>query len=518
MPRNKHSNPIISKRFQTELQCMLAFSCYDNDAVLGAGKSENAVAIQQKMRYLYMPSLNENDDHMSQVEKLLEGRGVFSSLYKRETIEVDGVGDSSSYSKEILVFPEVLHGLDGRIIVGDQYIDKSLLTRKNMTNTIDISGLTVFRHAKEVEKNSKKALSFCLAEDSPYKNFDGIFPSGTNWNDYITWLRNKMSNTGTDDIADDVGDDNSILDDDATAGTANTTAMEENTSVATPVTAATVENDTSVTTHTTATGENDTAGGNDAAKKTNNDEGVTVGNKKKTEDYFKGFFAFALWGFIPPPGGDGYKSALISSVVDTETSIAKDMSRNSRKIAEVTQKAHERELEKRGTSSTSDVKELTDLVQMFKKGKKEMSKQRLFRVRIGRINDEMKMSTTRVNEIRVEIQDLKDDLENDGDEDDIKEQQRELKNELKLLRYDKKSLYSRWKVMTDAEEARQTLLDIESDEEDEVRVVNIVNNSPGALSSVSGISSVDDTPKTKPKSCKDLTFQKQQDAKRSRRK
>ena len=109
------------------------------------------------------------------------------------------------------------------------------------------------------------------------------------------------------------------------------------------------------------------------------------------------------------------------------------MSRNSRKIAKVTQKVHERELEKRGTSGTSDGKELTDLVNMFKKGKKEMSKQRLFRVRIGRINDEMKMSTTRVNEIRVEIQDLKDDLENDGDEDNIKEQQRELKNELKLL-------------------------------------------------------------------------------------
>ena len=72
--------------------------------------------------------------------------------------------------------------------------------------------------------------------------------------------------------------------------------------------------------------------------------------------------------------------------------------------------------------------------------------------------------------------------------------------------------------MTDAEEARQPLLDIESNEEYEVRVVNIVNNSPGALSSVSGISSVYDTPKKKPKSCKALTFQKQQDAKRSRRK
>ena len=94
----------------------------------------------------------------------------------------------------------------------------------------------------------------------------------------------------------------------------------------------------------------------------------------------------------------------------------------------------------------------------------------------------MKMATTRVNEIHVEIQGLKDDLDNGGDEDDIKQQQNELRSELKLLQYDKKSLYNRWKVMTDAEEARQTLLNIESDEEDEVGVVNVVNNSPGALS------------------------------------
>ena len=37
------------------------------------------------------------------------------------------------------------------------------------------------------------------------------------------------------------------------------------------------------------------------------------------EQYFKDFFAFALWGFIPPDGGDKHKSSLMATVVDTKS-------------------------------------------------------------------------------------------------------------------------------------------------------------------------------------------------------
>ena len=36
------------------------------------------------------------------------------------------------------------------------------------------------------------------------------------------------------------------------------------------------------------------------------------------DEYFKVFFAFALWGFIPPGGGDYFKSALMAAVVETD--------------------------------------------------------------------------------------------------------------------------------------------------------------------------------------------------------
>ena len=47
--------------------------------------------------------------------------------------------------------------------------------------------------SKRGGKNCKKALALCLASDSPYRNFSTTgFPSGTDWPDYICWLKQKM--------------------------------------------------------------------------------------------------------------------------------------------------------------------------------------------------------------------------------------------------------------------------------------------------------------------------------------
>ena len=106
------------------------------------------------------------------------------------------------------MIPEILHCLHDIIIsVKNDCIDKTLLTRRNLSNFVDIQPSTLFRHAKEVEANCKKALAICLAEDSPYRSYDGIFPSGTNREDYLLWLRKKMylatTNTTMEDLVDD---------------------------------------------------------------------------------------------------------------------------------------------------------------------------------------------------------------------------------------------------------------------------------------------------------------------------
>ena len=76
--------------------------------------------------------------------------------------------------------PETLHRLKGKeITVEEDCVNVSMLTRKNLSNPIDISSETLFRHAKDVEANAKKAFALCTSALSPYKDFKGSFASGT---------------------------------------------------------------------------------------------------------------------------------------------------------------------------------------------------------------------------------------------------------------------------------------------------------------------------------------------------
>ena len=101
-------------------------------------------------------------------------------------------------------------------------VDISLLTWKNMTNCCDITGETLYRHAKEVRANCKKALSLCLKENSPYCNSNGAFPSGADWEDSLFWIRQRMdtvqSKIAVKDLVDedlsDTENAKSILNDD----------------------------------------------------------------------------------------------------------------------------------------------------------------------------------------------------------------------------------------------------------------------------------------------------------------
>ena len=76
--------------------------------------------------------------------------------------------------------------------VGPDCMNVGLLTRKNKSNPANISANTLYLNAKKVEANCKKALTLCMGSSSPYKNFSGTFPSGTNWFDYLRWVIDKM--------------------------------------------------------------------------------------------------------------------------------------------------------------------------------------------------------------------------------------------------------------------------------------------------------------------------------------
>jgi len=349
------------------------------------------------------------------VEQFLSGIGVFQYLFDRAilsqtVVEKDSSTSMGSSTTEVLSVPFVFHGEPNPVTIGSDCITMSLLTRKNLSNPADVSELTLFRHAKEVEANSKKALALCLSEESPYKDFKGTFPSGTNWHDYITWVRiNYQKKFGNINIEENVAEECSSIEESKVSG------HDEETDVA-------------------------------------------------EHFYFKGFFAFALWGYIPPSGGEHLRSSHIGCVTSKPDGISKEVSRASARQEQLEEKNNLREFEKRGSSdrtSKDNEGNLVDLTGILVSGRIERQKQRLFRTKIKKIEFELQYSTTRIGEICEELKEFKDD----GNEDDHISEIDVLKEELKEARDQKKVLFRSWKVISDAEESRLDAIDIENTED-----------------------------------------------------
>ena len=219
---------------------------------------------------------------MCYVDQFLKGANQFKGLFLQCNSEED--------TEKPLTIPFELHCEDGaNIFVGDDDggITRLLLTSKNLTNPQDISSETLYRHAKEVEANCKKALSICLKADSPWRNFDGHYESGKGWFDYLEWLRIEMyrstNSCTTSDILDVDLDKQPVEEEEDVGRTQGDKNQHDNKE------------------HT-------------FLKEILNEEADT--NDVPDNEYFKGFWAFAMWGFIPPPGHEEYKCTLIATVVD----------------------------------------------------------------------------------------------------------------------------------------------------------------------------------------------------------
>ena len=134
--------------------------------------------IIKKICDLFTPKI-DNKDNKLHVESFLEGKGKYSCFFDRSNKH----GNSLNI---VLAISENMHCMVGKTVtLSAGGIDKSLLTRKNLSNYVDISADSLYRHAKDVEANCKKALAICTASDSPYRIFNGDFPSGTNRDDYL---------------------------------------------------------------------------------------------------------------------------------------------------------------------------------------------------------------------------------------------------------------------------------------------------------------------------------------------
>ena len=406
MPRLRKRNPLISKRLQTELQALIAFSCYDSKEILQSGKSSKRQTIIDTLLCLYMPSSNDGDDYVSHIDQFLEGLGRFKCLFTKKE---DSSDSDNGVPRSKLVLKECFHCVKGKeLVVEHDCIDKSLLTRKNLTNYIDIKGDTLYRAAKEVEANCKKALAICLSEDSPYRNYNGTLPSGTNWEDYLVWLKGAMRSSGSNATVTDLVDD-------------------------APSSAVDVE------------------GGDTLEEEASNDSE----SNSDAEEYFKGFFAFALWGYIPPDGGEAFKSSLISTITESKPKREKKNGRRAVKEEELKKNDYLRELEFRGTSASSRAEQqrMDRLISLMVNGCKELSKTRVYKCRISNIEFQLKFTTSRIKEIKEEIKELKDEADSDNDND---EELKDLKEELRKCKQTKKELYIKWKKVSETEESSRT--------------------------------------------------------------
>ena len=141
-----------------------------------------------------MPSKVRDDDYLLFVGHFLEGRGHFTYMFDQKEEIIALSGDSSTARTIVgLSIPEYFHCIKGKDLYnGKSCINKSLLTRKNIKNIVDITGESLFWNAKDVQANCKKFLALCLGKNSPYQNFTGTFPSGTNYEDYLYWIRKEM--------------------------------------------------------------------------------------------------------------------------------------------------------------------------------------------------------------------------------------------------------------------------------------------------------------------------------------
>ena len=230
---------------------------------------------------------------------------------------------------------------------------------------MDISLLTLFRHAKDVEANFKKVCAICVRQDSPCKNYKGDYPSGHNHNSYLEWIREQMNEEMSKIALEDKIDEDVPPND---------------------------END--------ADADDAIDDSNKFDEKNNNTKSRK--GKNSSDTYFKGYIAFSLWGFIPPPSGEELKSSIIHAIENLKRNANKSGGRIAKRVREEANKKYTNALEYRGMPKeiSDNNKQMNEIKSMIIEGCKESEKQKLFKCRANKIEFDMRHCANRLKEIR----------------------------------------------------------------------------------------------------------------------
>ena len=431
----KHKPIRATQKLKIELQALISYACYDHQDVLLSGKSMRQEDMRNRMYNLYMPAANKgNSDRLSIVEMFLKGKGRFKGLY--EYFAKSNSASGSQHSKRVI--PELFHNVRNTVYVVGESITLSLLTSKSFSEKRDLKPQRIFDHAKEVEANCKKALALCQGSGSPYKDFNGTFPfpSGKYWEDYIEWLRVEFYKKYEIDGA----DDNNIIDDDEKIETPIRINSDEE------------SNDNVSGSKSVGNDGSRNTDDNDSTSKYTNRKSCTTEELLNEEDedsdelpeetYFRGFFAFALWGFIPPPGFEDYKS--VGMLQNLSIRESKKMNRLTCKKEEAERNELDAKLDRRGELK-SDGKEKT-ITELLVVGRLENHLQQSYQVQSDNMKFRMAFLDGYMRELRDEF--------NMWDISEVEERKR-IKTKLQQLRKEKGDCFEMWQIMSNREEERR---------------------------------------------------------------
>jgi len=155
------------------------------------GKGMNNKQQQDRAFKLYHGDPQQADD-MGFGEQLVEGTQIIAAMYEERS------ANNNEASEGELVMKEMFHCMEGQNILSStdpnkQGITMSVISSKFMRAKNQMGGRVIIDQGAKVVTNARKALA--LINNSPqYAKYleDGYLPSGTNYKDYVNWLRQAM--------------------------------------------------------------------------------------------------------------------------------------------------------------------------------------------------------------------------------------------------------------------------------------------------------------------------------------
>ncbi|KAI2499480.1 hypothetical protein MHU86_15000 [Fragilaria crotonensis] len=136
---SKQLGTSVTKKLMTEMQALIAFACYDSQAIAQGGDSMTVNTMAETMTALYFGG--DDPEIISYLDQFINGLHWFTELFMSS--------EPDEFGQIALTMPQKLHRHGGlNIFVGPTSITKELLSKKNFANNEKITGRTLLKRRR----------------------------------------------------------------------------------------------------------------------------------------------------------------------------------------------------------------------------------------------------------------------------------------------------------------------------------------------------------------------------------